>query len=434
MGVIIADEVKKIDGESSLSANSMEPPRGKRWNYGWVVIGAFLVLDSAVWGITFSLGLMLPLMSEDLGMSLRQSGWLGSANWMVPAILAIPVASWFSRYSPKKLITVATFFSVPLLFAQGAAPSYWVLLVSRIAFLTILLARFPARPLLIQQWFPLEKVTMVNSVLTVGMGAAGATAIFFMGDLMEALDGWRNVFYLFGFIQAFIFFIWVSLGRENPATASEVKGEAWGLSSIKPLLKSKTLWLLGIGVAGDMLCFGAMETLWPKYAIGEGIISLDKASYAVGLSFYGFMVGCLLGGLISQKIGRRKPLLWAPGIFLPFLTLGILFSHSFTMIALFWALWGLSEMYFPIIMTIPYELPGIKPQQVAVATAFVLAVFTAGASLGPIMAAHIADAFGSLKLALAITCIFPFLIVIAGLLIPETGPRGRAKASAANQP
>lgn len=417
-----------------MNANNMKPPGGRSWNYGWVVIGAFMAIDSLVFGITFSLGIMIPVMSDDLGMSLRQSGWLGSANWMVPAILSIPLASWLARYNPKKLVTLVAIFQVPLLFAQGWAPNYWLLLLSRVAFMSIGLARLPARPLLIQQWFPLEKVTMVNTVLTIGMGAAGATTIFFMGDIMDALNGWRNAFYIFGSIQAVILFIWVFLGRENPATAPEVRKTAREPFPIKAILKYKTLWLLGIGVTGDMLCFGAMETLWPQYAVSKGIVSIERASYALGLSYYGFMVGSLLGGVISQKIGRRKPLIWAPGIFLPFLTLGILFSDSFVMIAILWTLWGVSETYFPIIMTIPYELPGIKPKEVAVAGAFVLAVFTAGAALGPIMAGHVADAFGSLKLALGITCVFPFLLVIAGLLIRETGPRGRAKPDAASQP
>jgi len=403
--------------------------RGKSWNYGWVVIGAFLAIDSAVMGVTFSMGLMLPYISDDLGMSLRQLGWLGSANWIVPAILAIPVASWLARYSPKKLVTLATLFSIPLLFVQGWAPNYWVLFLSRIAFMAIGLARLPAQPLLIRQWFPLEKIAMVNTVLIVGMGVVGGTVVFWMGDLMEALNGWRNIFYLFGGISAVLVLIWVVLARENPAAVSSTEEEPEKTSAIKAVFKYKALWLLGIGVTGDMLCFGAMETLWPKYAISGGIVSLGEASNALGLSYYGFTAGALLGGIISTKIGRRKPLLWGPGFFLPFLTLGILFSHSYPLITTLWILWGLSEMYFPIIYTIPYELPGIKPEQIAVAMAFIVSVFTLGGALGPIMAGYIAEAW-SLKLALGISCLFPFLLVIAGLLIPETGPRAHEKTGA----
>jgi hypothetical protein len=58
-------------------------------------------------------------------------------------------------------------------------------------------------------------------------------------------------------------------------------------------------------------------------------------------------------------------------------------------------------------MTIPYELPGIKPRGVVLATAFVVTVFTAGSGLGPLL----------------VTCLFPLLLFVAGLLILETGPR-----------
>ena len=412
----------------------MEGPAGRKRNYGWVVIGAFLGVDSMVHAIMFSLGVFLPPMSDELGMSLSQAGWLGSSNWMVPALLAIPFASLLARYRPKKLVALSTLVGVPLLFLQGWAPNYWVLLVARVAFLAITLARIPARPQLIRQWFPANKITMVNTVLTLGMGAAGATVIFVTGDLIEALNGWRNAIYLFGAISALTFIGWMILGRENPSPVSDTAVEASESSPIKTVLKYKALWLLGIGVTGDMLCFGAMETMWPRFALSEGFLSLERASYCMGLTYYGFVVGCLLGGIISQKIGRRKPLLWFPGLFLPFLTLGILFSHSFVVLAVLWTLWGLSEVYFPIIMTIPYELPGIKTSEIAVATAFIVSVFTAGAALGPIMVGYIADAFGSLKLALAITCGFPFLLVVAGLLITETGPKGRPKDGSPTQP
>ena len=113
--------------------------------------------------------------------------------------------------------------------------------------------------------------------------------------------------------------------------------------------------------------------------------------------------------------------------------LGILFANSFPLLAVLWFLWGLSEVYFPIIYTIPYELPRIKTSELAVATAFVGSMFTAGASIGPIMAGYVAQAFGSLQLGLGVTCVFPFLLVVAGLLIPETGPAARREEPASGQ-
>jgi len=412
--------------KASSSCGGMEASKGRSWNYGWVVVGAFLAIDATIMGITFSLGLMLPLIIKDLDMTLGQASWLGAANWEVSALLSIPIAFRLSRYSPKALITISCLGEAPLLLAQGLAPNYWVLLVCRIAYMAIGLARFAARPTLIQQWFPKEKVPLVNGVLTVGMGLAGGTVVFFMGDIMGALNGWRNTFYLFSAITAVLMVAWMILGRENPA--SGIKEQPQEPGALRAILRNKTLWLLGIGVTGDMLCFGAMETLWPTYATEKGFISLEQASFCEGLSYYGFTAGSILGGLIAMKIGRRKPLLWVSGLLLPMVTMGVLFSHSFPVLATLWFLWGLAELYYPVIMTIPYELPGIKPQGVVLATAFVVTVFTAGSGLGPLLAGHAAEAIG-LRNALMVTCFFPFLLFVAGLLIMETGPRAGHRSS-----
>ncbi len=405
----------------------MAESKARSWNYGWVVIGAFLAIDAAIAGVTFSLGIQLPLIAKDLNMSLGQSSWLGTANWEVSGLLSIPIAFRLSRYSPKTLVTLSSLGEAPLLFAQGAAPSYWLLLAARVVYLAIGLARFAARPTLIQQWFPKEKVPLVNGVLTVGMGLAGGLVVFFMGDLMDVLGGWRNTFYLFGGITFLVTVVWMFLGRENPE--SDIRGQAQEPGALKAVLSNKILWLLGIGITGDLLCFGAMETLWPTYAVEQqGFITLQRASFCEGLSYFGYTAGSLIGGLVAMRLGRRKPLLWLSGLILPFITTALLYNRSFPVLAVLWFLWGMAELYFPVIMTIPYELPSIKPQEVVLSTAVIVTIFTAGSGLGPLFAGQVANVIG-LEKALLVTCFFPFLLFIVGLLITETGPAARRHAA-----
>lgn len=392
-------------------------------NYGWVVIAALLTIDAMVMGVTFTLGIMLPVMSKEMGITLPQAGWLGAANWEVTALLTIPLTFRLTRFSPRKLIIVSCASQVVLLFAHGLAPNYWLLLAVRVLFMAGGLLRFAAHPMLVQQWFPMKRIALVNTVTTVGAGIGGGTVVFFMGNMMDILGGWRNVFFLFAGVYALLLLVWLRLGKENPERRLEPEPATPG--ALGGILKNKTLWLLGIGVTGDLMCFGAMETLWPKYATGLGFVTLEQASYAEGLSYYGFTAGSLLGGMLSIRLGRRKPMLWISGLLLPFVTLGILFSRSFPALAVLWGLWGLCELYFPIVHTIPYELPGITPRQVPVAAAFVVSVFTAGAGLGPVVGSYLAGVLGSLERALLVICFFPLLLFITGLIMKETGPAGR---------
>jgi predicted MFS family arabinose efflux permease len=387
------------------------------------VVGALMVIDSLIMGVTFTLGLMMPRISSDLGMSIQQVGWLGAMNWEVSAILTIPVTYAFARSSPRTIILVSCFLEAIFLAAQAYAPNYWLLLAGRIVFLASGLLRFAAAPMLVQQWFPRDQVTRVNTIYTVGSGIIGGTVVFFMGDLLEAFGGWRPIFLIFSAAAIVLFAAWWILGKEKPLPAEP---ERSGASVLKSLLKQKALWLLGIGITGDMLCFGAMETLWPQYATAKGFISLGNAGYCEGLSYYGFTIGSLLGGIISIRLGRRKPVLWISGLILPFVTLGIIFSHTFPVLALLWFFWGVAELYFPVIITIPYELPGIRPSEVAVASGIVFAIYTGGSGLGPLIGGYLAAALGSLERALVIICVFPVLLFVAGLIIPETGP-GRTK-------
>lgn len=47
---------------------------GKAPNYGWVVIGTLLVIDAIVMGVTFTMGIMLPVISDDLWDKLTSGG------------------------------------------------------------------------------------------------------------------------------------------------------------------------------------------------------------------------------------------------------------------------------------------------------------------------------------------------------------------------
>ena len=167
--------------------------------YRWVVLGLWHLTGVAGLMMVFTLGILLPAISSELRLSPGQQGVLGSAAFWGTLALSIPLSWWTSRYGPKMLTTVTLGLGTLLLFLQGWAPTFAVLLAGRLAFGMSILAREPARAFLTQQWFLRREIILVNSLsnllfgLVVGGGFVATPYI-----LSSVGDNWRTVNYTFG--------------------------------------------------------------------------------------------------------------------------------------------------------------------------------------------------------------------------------------------
>lgn len=74
-------------------------------------------------------------------------------------------------------------------------------------------------------------------------------------------------------------------------------------------MQTHALWVVAIAVFADMLIYGMVVPILPHYAeslgASQGQIGLLFASYAVSL-----LIGAPLFGLLSDRVGRKGPMLW----------------------------------------------------------------------------------------------------------------------------
>ena len=80
---------------------------------------------------------------------------------------------------------------------------------------------------------------------------------------------------------------------------------------------------------------------------------------------------------------------------------------------------GVSWAFFPVVMTIPFELAGIKPREIAVAIGFLETAIWAGAVIGPVLAGSLQEATGDLRLALMVTSITAISLTGGALFLPR---------------
>ena len=123
-------------------------------SYRWVVMGIWLTASVAGFMIMSTIGILLPAISAELGLSPFQQGMLGSSAYWGNLALAIPIGWWASRFSPRILTSVTLALGTLFLLAQSLSPGFAMLLLARVAFGVSVIARQPARALLTQQWFP----------------------------------------------------------------------------------------------------------------------------------------------------------------------------------------------------------------------------------------------------------------------------------------
>ena len=94
---------------------------------GWAVILLFRAQQSSVILVSYTFGLFLPFIREDLGITALQAGLLQAVWWITAAGLSLPFGAWFSRFRPVPLALVSLVLGAPFLFVQALAPGFWVL-------------------------------------------------------------------------------------------------------------------------------------------------------------------------------------------------------------------------------------------------------------------------------------------------------------------
>ena len=173
--------------------------------------------------ISYSFGIFLPFIRQDLQLSPLEAGLLQSAWWVTSALLALPCSVWFSRFRPVPLVRVSLCLGLPFLVLQGLATNFRILFLARCFFVLCHVISTPARPLLFQQWAASSQYALLNAVSLSLHSVLLATAIGTSAWLITAAGSWRLVY---GILSAFLLvqtLIWWLVAREERAPVKGLK-------------------------------------------------------------------------------------------------------------------------------------------------------------------------------------------------------------------
>lgn len=394
--------------------------------YRWTMVG-LLVLAQEI-AILLPLGLLLPSMREDLDFGLAQSGVLGMVGQLASVVLAVPSSLLLVRFRPKWVYLLSLFLTSVFSFVAVGARTFLALAIPYLFIGVTGVMRQVPDTLLRLQWIPRQEFGRVMGI-TAGMGAIGqSAATMVVPFLVLALGGWRSMFMIVGVAMLALSVVWLLFARERITPAySDGLASQQGLDALKGALKRKEIIMLAVAVVGGPFAYMTTFLFLPTYLLEERGIPLTTVGLIVSLMPVGGICGSFAAGFISDKIGLRKPTMWPQGLIIPFLYFSVLSPVPAQLLpALVFILGFLAWSPVVAIRAIPFEVPGIKPSEVAVGQSIIQTVMMLGGLIGAPVVGSLAESIG-LGAALRIVCAFPLTMAIMGLLIPETGPKVAAK-------
>lgn len=370
-------------------------------------VSSFMVLNT--------LGILLPAISADLDLSPSQQGLLGSASHWGNIALAIPLSWATSRLSPKWLTAATLLVATGCLFLQSWAPVFIVLLAGRLMFGISNIAQMPARVLLTRQWFPPREVIYLNGLSNVLFGLVVGGGLVLAPVILDLTDGdWRATLRIFGLYFAGVTLLWTLVGRERTNLADQDVVAEKGLDVVKGALGHRDLWIGGLGFAGATMSFGAFLAFYPTLMLEEFDISLRLSGVILAL---GVVVGGI-GGIgiawAASTHGREGNYLQVLGILMIGTNLGMVLTGSVPALFVLSFFNGVAWAFFPILVTVPFHLPGIKPRELAVAFAFTMMMTSVGTSLGPLFTGYLQEGLDDLKMALFLISFTSISLILAG--------------------
>ena len=389
--------------------------------YRWVVMMTYNVAHASAMVGALVLGVLLPAMAEDMGLSPLQQGWLGSSAIVGSLFLSIPFGLWFSRFKPMLLTAITLILGAGFVFMQAAAPNFTILLLGRLLFGLTPVAREASRVLLVRQWLPKKEIQLSSGILNAVFGVSLTVSFVVAPMLLEAFDNdWRQTLYAWGYFSVGMAVAWVLFGRENRTAEFQEEERSQEGSPMKSLFKYKEPWLLGVAIFGYAIAQMSQFTFWPTYMQEKYDMSLVQAGFIVGV--VGVVVaagGFVMLPVIRRMGGYRIPLI-AIGLVVTVTSVAVLFTGSLPILTVTFVINGLARGGFWIPFTsLPFELPGILPREAAVVQGMMFSMLWVGSFVGPLLVATIHTATGSLQLAMIISALCPLMISVVGLMISQ---------------
>ncbi|OGV36606.1 MAG: MFS transporter [Legionellales bacterium RIFCSPHIGHO2_12_FULL_35_11] len=256
--------------------------------------------------------------------------WMSSAFIWANVIFLLPAGVILDNFSARKVILLALLTCLVGTIGFGLTHSFYLAALFHALTGIGNAFCFLSCVVLVSRWFhPRKQALVIGTIVTMAFlgGMAAHTPFAYLHNSF----GWRKAIMVDAAIGILILsWIYIFVRDKNTTLKKINKNKSW-LSKYRDAVCNKQTWLSGIYTACLNLPIMVLCALWGGSYLSE-VHNLNSisASNIVSLIFIGSIFGCPIVGFLSDKIGKRKPLMLLGAITTLLLTLPLVNSspHS----------------------------------------------------------------------------------------------------------
>lgn len=317
-------------------------------NYGWVIVGVGVLVKMSGLGFgRFAYPMLLPFMKGTLGFNYSQMGFLSGGIMLGYLLFSFIGGRLAAQFGSKKVVVASLLCSAVSMFLLSRGSGFIPMLLFTFTMGAGAAGAHIAMTTLPMAWFERHRLGRAVGVVTGGTGLGIIVVSLLVPSLLSALgkEGWRDCWRLMALVTLSIFVTGILLLKENrsplPSPTFERTGE--NPRTVRPeLVEGQVPDDHTVSKGGGLpirsiflvyFIFGFAYNIYTTYFVSYLVdeLRIGRGTAGVIWSTFGWtcMASGLLWGFISDRLGRRRALLWNNGIIAVAVLLPLQFHQSF---------------------------------------------------------------------------------------------------------
>jgi MFS family permease len=319
----------------------------KRVYYGWIIVAIGVLIKMSALGFgRFAYAMLLSNMRGSLGFNYSQMGLLSGGILLGYLLFSVIGGMLATRFGPKKVIIISLFCSSLSMFSIGRLSHFFPLLLFTFVMGAGAAGVHISMTTLPMAWFEKQRLGRALGIIQGGTGLGILVTGFLLPVLLisRGIEAWRDCWLLMAYVTFVVSVGGLILLKERPAPGDLPDFKKVEEKESLPEPEKRTEMSLRTIIVLYFI-FGFAYNIYATYFVAfmvEEVRLLEKAAGNIWAIFgWMSMISGLIWGFLSDRLGRRRTLIWNNGM-ISLAVLLPLFFHQVPFIVASTFLFGLN--------------------------------------------------------------------------------------------